>query len=118
MLKSKVKEIGELVEAFEEEMLLILFGPSATEELKSICVIHETMDTKKNVLSPGTAIQFGDTSYKITKVGNAANQNFDELGHVSIYFQEGENEILPGAISVEPSIYPKLAIGDMIKIGG
>lgn len=116
MLTSTVKEIGELVEAFEEEMLLILFGPSATEELKSICVIHEFDSQPENVLHPGTKIQMGNETYTVTKVGSSANQNFDELGHVSIYFRTGENEILPGAIIVEPEIYPKLHSGDLITI--
>jgi len=117
LYKSTVKEIGELVEAFEEEMLLILFGPAATEELKSICVLHETIEQQENVLQPGVKLQLGEATYTIKKVGSAANQNFNELGHISIYFRDGENEILPGAILVEPGAYPKLTVGDIIRIG-
>lgn len=35
MITSKVKEIGESVPEFKEEMLVILFGTSATPELKT-----------------------------------------------------------------------------------
>ncbi|WP_249686522.1 PTS glucitol/sorbitol transporter subunit IIA, partial [Enterococcus casseliflavus] len=35
MYKTTVTEIGELVEAFKEESLLILFGPKATPELRA-----------------------------------------------------------------------------------
>jgi PTS system glucitol/sorbitol-specific IIA component len=62
-------------------------------------------------------LQLGEATYTIKKVGSAANQNFNELGHISIYFRDGENEILPGAILVEPGAYPKLTVGDIIRIG-
>lgn len=115
MLNSNVLEIGELVSAFEEEMLLILFGPKATEELKSICVIHEFEGNPDDTLKIGTKIEMGGQIYTVTKVGSAANQNFKELGHISIYFRTGENEILPGAIIAEPEIFPNIQIGETIK---
>lgn len=115
MSESKVVEIGELVPAFKEEMLLILFGPAAPAELKSICVIHEFINQSENVLKPGTKIDVGNQTYTVTQVGDAANKNFDELGHISIYFRSGENEILPGAIIAEPEIYPTFNQGDTIR---
>lgn len=114
MIESKVLEIGELVPAFEEEMLLILFGPTATAELKSICVIHEFINQPNNDLKTGSKFDIGGQTYTITQVGDAANKNFDELGHVSIYFRTGENEILPGAIIAEPEVYPTINPGDTI----
>lgn len=115
MTESKVVEIGELVQAFKEEMLLILFGPAATAELKSICVIHEFEELTENNLKIGTRFVIGDQEYTLTKIGEAANKNFDELGHVSIYFRTGENEILPGAVIAEPEIFPTVNIGDTIR---
>lgn len=40
MTISKIMEIGPLVPAFEEEKIVILFGPTATNELREISVIH------------------------------------------------------------------------------
>ena len=34
MVKTKIVEIGSMVPAFEEERLIILFGPKATAELR------------------------------------------------------------------------------------
>lgn len=115
MLKSKVTEIGELVPAFEEEKLMILFGPTATKELRSISVIHEFQGVpSKELLKVGGKIQLGGNEYTVTKVGDTANKNFEELGHVSIYFRTGENEILPGAILVEPEAFPVVEAGEEI----
>ncbi|MFK4567484.1 PTS glucitol/sorbitol transporter subunit IIA [Enterococcus sp. UD-01] len=115
MIESKVIEIGELVAAFAEEKLLVLFGPTATAELRSICVIHEFNKQPENLLKPGLKMEIGGQTYTITKVGDAANKNFDELGHISIYFRTGENEILPGAIIAEPEIYPAVKLNDTIR---
>lgn len=115
MLQCKILEVGEMVPAFEEEMLLVLFGPSATNELKPICVVHEFDEVPNNLLQPGRKMQIGNNEYTITHVGDAANKNFEELGHISIYFRTGENEILPGAVIAEPEIFPKIEKGDLIK---
>lgn len=116
MYRGKIVDIGELVQAFEEEELVVLFGTEVTEELRSICVIHETIEAKADPLRVGGKISFADQSYEITKVGDVANENFNELGHVSIYLREGENEVLPGAILVRPQKFPVMNIGDEIVI--
>lgn len=112
----KVVEIGEMVPAFEEEMLIVLFGQMAPPELRAICVVHDYQAKEDNVLKVGTKLKLGSQEYTITKVGDAANKNFRELGHVSVYFRNGENDILPGAIIAEPVIFPKLQVGDRLKI--
>lgn len=116
MYTAKIIDIGELVPAFEEENLVILFGPNVPDELKSICVIHEELTAEENPLKPGGHISFGNDSYEIVDVGNLANKNFEELGHISVYFREGDNEILPGAIQVKPAKFPTLSVGDEITI--
>lgn len=117
MIESRIVEIGELVPAFEEEMVLILFGPTATAELKSICVIHEFVTKPDIVLKAGTKFVMGNNNqtYMIKQVGDAANKNFTELGHISIYFSVDKNKILPGAVLAEPEIYPTLNQGDTIR---
>lgn len=115
MYKTKIVEIGPIVEDFAEEFLLVLFGPQATAELRDICVIHESSDGPKGVIQKNSRLIIGNQEYHILDVGNEANSNFESLGHISIYFRDGENnEILPGAILVEPRVFPILAVGDEI----
>ncbi|MBM7712020.1 PTS glucitol/sorbitol transporter subunit IIA [Enterococcus xiangfangensis] len=116
MVKSKIIEIGSMVPAFEEERLIILFGPSAPAELRDICVIHEFEDRPKGTLKIGGKIKFGDQEFTIEEVGSQANSNFEELGHISIYFRNEIGEILPGAIIVTPGIFPTFEIGGVIEI--
>ena len=116
MYKTTVVEIGELVSDFEEDQLVVLFGPQATPELRSICVIHEGEEVAKDVLESGKKILFGTQEYTIREVGSAANETFNELGHVSIYFKDDAEELLPGAVMVTPSQFPLIQLGDTIKI--
>ena len=90
MVKTKIVEIGSMVPAFEEERLIILFGPKATAELRDISVIHEVQEQPKNSIQVGGKLKVGEKVYTIEEVGSQANPNFDELGHVSIYFRNAQ----------------------------
>ncbi|GEM02711.1 PTS system, glucitol/sorbitol-specific IIA component [Halolactibacillus halophilus] len=114
--KLKVTNIGEMVEAFAEENLIILFGPQATSELMSISVMHEFLNEPgEHVIRKGTKIQINDEVFTVTDFGSAANSNFKTLGHISIYFKESIDELLPGAILVEPAGAPDIKEGDLIE---
>lgn len=113
--KTKVLEIGSMVPAFEEEMLVVLFGTNAPNELKDISVIHEPQSKFENdSIKEGTKLQMGGNTYTVSKVGSLANANFEELGHLSIYFKDTD-DLLPGAIQVEPGVFPQVEIGEEIS---
>ncbi|EAK8471160.1 PTS sorbitol transporter subunit IIA [Listeria monocytogenes] len=115
MTISKIMEIGPLVPAFEEEKIVILFGPTATNELREISVIHEFQDAPNNALTKGNTLLIGEQVYRIEEVGTDANKNLEELGHISVYFRSGQNEVLPGAIVVSPEVFPTITVGDSIQ---
>ncbi|MCM3728178.1 PTS glucitol/sorbitol transporter subunit IIA [Neobacillus cucumis] len=116
MYKSVVTEVGALALAFEEEKVNILFGPQAPQELKEVSIIHESViDNSEVSIKEGGVFQVDDQEYKILAVGSAANNNLKELGHISIYFSEPENEVLPGAVFVSPSVLPKYKNGSVIE---
>ncbi|WP_419893314.1 PTS glucitol/sorbitol transporter subunit IIA [Oceanobacillus kimchii] len=109
MYTSFVKEVGSLALAFEEDKVVILFGPEAPQELRDVSIIHEVNQEDNDApIKNGGELQIDDQIYKVTAVGTSANKNLKELGHISIYFSEPNEEILPGAVFVSPSKYPKL----------
>ncbi|UJW58029.1 PTS glucitol/sorbitol transporter subunit IIA [Bacillus sp. A116_S68] len=114
MYKSNVIEMGSLVESFKEEMLVILFGPEAPKELREVSVIHECVQISENPVQEGGLLIIDNQEYSITAVGSSANQNLKELGHISIYFNEIEGDILPGAVFVSPSSMPIIKEGSTI----
>lgn len=115
MLTSKITEIGSLVPDFKDDSLLVLFGETAPSELKDISVIHKPEEDVQNVIKEGGTLTIGDNQYTIQKVGGEANNNFDDLGHLSIYFGDDDtSDILPGAILVTPNVFPEPKQGDTI----
>lgn len=117
MFSSKIVEIGSLVEEFKQENLLVLFGKDAPPELADISVLHVPEEDNGHKLVEGSTLSISKDEYYIVQVGSEANENFDTLGHVSIYFSDDENtEILPGAILVTPSHFPELALNEKIKL--
>ncbi|WP_039074151.1 PTS glucitol/sorbitol transporter subunit IIA [Bacillus sp. MSP13] len=116
MYKSIVKEIGELALSFEEEKIMILFGPQTPEGLRDVAVIHEVEeDQSENPIKEGHTLKVDDQEFSITAVGSAANNNLKELGHISIYFNEPNGDVLPGAVFVSPYVLPKVKNGSIIE---
>ncbi|WP_129730871.1 MULTISPECIES: PTS glucitol/sorbitol transporter subunit IIA [Bacillaceae] len=117
MLETKIIEIGPAAPEFREENLLILFGPAAPPELKEFSVVHEVKQQPENSIVEGGTLEIGNKVYKIEKVGSLANKNFEDLGHLSIYFKDDTSqELLPGAILVTPEEYPELKVNDYIVL--
>jgi len=115
-MKLKILDIGKMVPEFEAEKLFVLFGNSAPPELRDISVI---IDFERNddgiYFKEGSKLIISNQEYEITEVGNMANSNFHELGHLSIYLNE-DMETLPGAVHAVPDVFPKFNIGDEIEI--
>jgi|SRR5699024_5005612 len=108
MYKSKVQEVGELALAFEEDKVIILFGPQAPAELKEVSIIHEAVETSEEPIKKGGKFVVDDQEYTVEAVGTSANDNLKELGHISIYFSEPNEDVLPGAVFVSPHHLPKV----------
>lgn len=115
MVKSTVKEIGEFA-FFEDVPVLILFNSTAPEGLREVCVIHDFDDPpKENMLRVGSQIIFGDQTYTVEEIGHLANGSLFELGHISLYFELGEEELLPGSVLLSPNQVPQVQVGDTIQ---
>lgn len=116
MYKSKITDIGPLVEEFRSENVLVIFGEQATPELREMSAVHyPNRITEDEPIKLNGAFKIGNNQYTITQVGADANSNLLELGHVSIYFKDDDEKVLPGAIAVEPTQFPDFIEGDTIE---
>lgn len=115
MIKSEVSYIGELALSFEEEKVLIFFGPNAPEELKEVSVIQELKESGDRPISAGDRLVVGDQEYQVTSLGSEAYHNLMSIGHISIYFTEAPEDVLPGSVYVTPHVLPKIEVGTQIQ---
>jgi PTS system glucitol/sorbitol-specific IIA component len=110
-----VRAVGEMAAEFAAEGILVFFGPQAPEELHEFAVITDEAPLTSEI-KPGDLFDIGDHSYPITSVGEMANGNVAELGHLVVKFNGLEEPELPGDVSVVAVSSPIPAVGETIRI--
>ncbi|TWT28259.1 PTS glucitol/sorbitol transporter subunit IIA [Planomicrobium sp. CPCC 101110] len=113
--ESKIVEIGEEVELFAEESMLIIFNDTVPEALRMIGVIHEKSDLLGEV-EVGDVLEISGESYEILFVGSKVNDTLKEIGHCTIVFNGEKTAELPGTMCVEKKPMPVLTKDSAIRI--
>lgn len=115
--KATVTDIGPLVSEFINADILVFFGEDTPEELREFSIIHNGEKLLQDVV-PGDQINIDDSSYKVLAVGNVANLNLANLGHLIIKFNGLTEAKLPGDVCVENKEIPPIHIGTVLTIVG
>lgn len=113
--EAKITEIGEEVEIFIEENMLVIFNDTVPESLRSIGVIHERADLLEKV-EAGDVLEISGEQYEILFVGSKVNDTLEEIGHCTIAFNGETEASLPGTMCVEKKALPELQVGSAIRI--
>lgn len=115
--EAKITVIGPLASEFLAHNIIVLFGESAPEELVEFSVIHDGQTLHKP-LAPGDTVCIGEECVQILAVGEVANENLANLGHLILKFN-GETEIeMPGDVCVEDRTLPALEVGMTLRVTG
>ncbi|QBD78524.1 hypothetical protein EPA93_22020 [Ktedonosporobacter rubrisoli] len=123
-----IQEIGPTVSEFLPHGILIFFGESAPAELREVSLIHNGTQLVSELIV-GDLLRFvlpaSDASgeaqivlHRITAVGDMANANLAELGHLVVHFDAASTANLPGTISVEPSLTTLPPVGTIVELLG
>jgi PTS system glucitol/sorbitol-specific IIA component len=110
-----VVEIGPLVAEFVDAKILVFFKFGAPPELAEFSVLHEPGDFLEEVC-PGDYIVIGDDQYQVTAVGEVANNNIRELGHLVMKCNGRTTAELPGDVCVEDKALPSIRVGMVIRV--
>lgn len=112
---TEITQIGEMVEEFLTEKLLIVFDENAPPGLAEISILHTIREFNKEV-KVGDTVRFGESYYEVTAVGHEANKTLESMGHCSFSFT-GEDQVkLPGQIELKGQGIPIVKIGDPFQI--
>jgi glucitol/sorbitol PTS system EIIA component len=115
MMKSTVIHVGSEAYTFEQEKIIILFGPKAPQELRDISIIHDFELNPEEPIKDNHLVIDGK-KYDIVVIGKEVLKNLATLGHVSVYFMDPPTDILPGSIYVKPFEIPQIKHGSVIEI--
>lgn len=114
--QTSVLGAGPEAATFADQNMLVLFGENAPDMLKEFCYFIDVNPVAGDIV-PGCTFLINDSEYEITAVGEVAQQNLANLGHITLVFNGAIKPHLPGAINlVEAVSVPKLVPGDVLRI--
>lgn len=113
--RAKITAIGPYVAEFIDNNILVLFGDQAPEELAEFSILHDGKEVQ-GTLIVGDNLYLGDDGFKVLAVGDVANDNLKNLGHVIIKFNGETKPEMPGDICVESKPLPDIKPGLEIRI--
>jgi PTS system glucitol/sorbitol-specific IIA component len=113
--EAKVVEIGPLVSEFIEAGIIVLFEIGAPPELAEFSILHEHGPLKGEVVV-GDIVLIDSESFQVTAVGDVANQNLANLGHLIMKCNGLTEPELPGDVCVEVKPLPHISVGTEICI--
>jgi PTS system glucitol/sorbitol-specific IIA component len=112
-----VTAVGEQVAEFVGQGILIWFAEGAPEELHFFTVLHRPTVTTGG-LRPGDLVRIDDKAFRITAVGDVANANMVNLGHMDLKANGADEAPLPGDICLEELPLPEPRPGTTLVIEG
>jgi glucitol/sorbitol PTS system EIIA component len=112
-----VTAVGEQVGEFVGQGLLIWFAEGAPEELHFFTVLHRPTVTTGGV-RPGDLVRIDDRTFRVTAVGEVANDNMVNLGHMDLKANGASEAPLPGDICLEELPLPEPRPGSTLVIEG
>ncbi|MEF1309335.1 PTS glucitol/sorbitol transporter subunit IIA [Vibrio mytili] len=101
------------LEALEDDML-ILFNNSVPADAAEFCFVH-THDELKGEITVGGEVVIDNTSYPITAVGDAVNQNLGNLGHITLRFDSAYQADFVGSLHLAGAQPNTLSVGSTIS---
>ena len=112
-----VTAVGEQVAEFVGQGILIWFAEGAPEELHFFTVLHRPTVTTGGV-RPGDLVRIDDKAFRVTAVGEVANDNMVNLGHIDMKANGASEAPLPGDLCLEELPLPEPRPGTTLVIEG
>ena len=78
--------------------VVILFGEPVPEALAEVSIVHRTTTALTRDITAGDVFRIAGRDYTVDAVGERACANLTELGHVVVYVNQPEQELLPDAV--------------------
>jgi len=113
--QGKIISIGPMVDEFKQAGILVFFGKDAPPELVEFSILHDGEQLIEPV-SVGDSVYIGEDQFKVLSIGEVANTNLANLGHLILKFSGEKEARLPGDVNVEARPIPELKIGLDFKI--
>lgn len=115
MYRSVISGYGKDIGEFLEQGLLIVFSEEVPDALREISMQHNYTGTEDN-MEVGDIVRIGSRTYRITAVGESANETFRTMGHCTFCFEGSARANLPGEVHLIGEGLPLIAVGAEFQI--
>ena len=95
--------------------VVILFGEPVPEALAEVSVVNRTTTPLARDITAGDLFRIAGQDYTVDAIGERACANLTELGHVVIYVNQPEQELLPGAVLASGPELTIPAVGSTVE---
>lgn len=93
----EIIKVGDCAADALSDDMLILFNDSVPADAAEFCFVHSHDALKGEIVVGGNVVIDGST-YPITAVGDAVNQNLGNLGHITLRFDGAETADFVGSL--------------------
>ncbi|MDP8978657.1 MAG: PTS glucitol/sorbitol transporter subunit IIA [Actinomycetota bacterium] len=114
---TKVTAVGEGSGEFFDAGIIVLFGQDAPEELQEFAVVHDPSVTEGG-LEPGDVVHIGDERLQVLAVGDVADENLTNLGHIVLKRNGQQEASMPGDVCCDEGEVPEIGVGTPIRVVG
>lgn len=112
--QTTITRIGECATNALVDRMLITFREGAPADVEAFCFIHCHGDLQ-GVLQPGALFELGEKRYPVTAVGEVAELNLRELGHITLRFDGKTEAEYPGTVHVDGPVPSGIVPGCTLK---
>lgn len=98
--QTTITRIGQSAADALSDQMLITFREGAPADIEEFCFIH-CHGELNGKLKAGGQLELGKARYAVTAVGDVAEQNLRELGHITLRFDGQPRAEYPGTVHVE-----------------
>ncbi|WP_061707414.1 PTS glucitol/sorbitol transporter subunit IIA [Pseudenterobacter timonensis] len=112
--QTTITRIGESAAEALSDSMLITFREGAPADIEAFCFIHCHGELNGS-LRPGSQLTLGEASYPVTAVGDVAEQNLRELGHITLRFDGQQAAEYPGTVHVAGPVPQAIHTGCVLK---
>ncbi|HDC4526964.1 TPA: PTS glucitol/sorbitol transporter subunit IIA [Enterobacter cloacae] len=112
--QTTITRIGQSAADALSDQMLITFREGAPADIEEFCFIH-CHGELHGALKAGSQLELGETRYAVTAVGDVAEQNLRELGHITLRFDGQPQAEYPGTVHVEGPVPQAVTPGCTLK---
>lgn len=112
--QTTITQIGDCARDALSDRMLITFREGAPADVAEFCFIHCHGDFCGH-LTPGALFELGGKQYPVTAVGEVAELNLRELGHITLRFDGQTQAEYPGTVHVAGDVPESINPGCTLK---